>query len=76
MIEAKPWYKSRTIIFNAIMAMLVSAEASFSILQTVLPANWYGILSFALTVGNVVLRVITTSPVTSPVKRINSGGKQ
>ena len=63
MIASKPWYKSKTIIFNTLMAALMAAEVNIGMLQAVLPANWYGIISFTLTVGNVILRVITTGPV-------------
>lgn len=65
MTLSKPWYKSKTIIFNAVMTVMLAAEASFGMLEAALPANWFGIISFALTMGNVVLRVITTGPVTA-----------
>ena len=56
----KPWYKSKTLWFNTIVAALVALEASFSILQPLVPANVYAVLSVVLTVGNAALRVITT----------------
>jgi hypothetical protein len=61
--EIKPWYKSKTIMFNLIMSALVSAEQSFPLLQAFLGDSTYGILLFTLTIGNVVLRSITTSGV-------------
>ena len=56
----KPWYKSKTIWFNAIIAGLVALEASFSAMQGFLPANVYGIAVTVLAVGNAMLRIVTT----------------
>jgi hypothetical protein len=56
----KSWYKSKTIWFNIIVAGLVALEASFSMLQPLLPANSYGVLATILAIGNAVLRVIST----------------
>lgn len=57
----KPWYKSKTIWFNIVVASLVALEASFSMLQPMLPINTYGILATVLAVGNAILRVISTT---------------
>jgi hypothetical protein len=59
----KKWYRSKTILFNALMATLIALEASLSQLSSVIPANWYGILATVLAVGNAFLRVITNSGV-------------
>lgn len=59
----KPWYKSKILWFNAVVAALVALEASFSILQPLIPANVYAVLSVVLTVGNAALRVITTQAI-------------
>lgn len=59
----KSWYRSKTIIFNIIMSALVSAEQSFPLLQAFLGESTYGVLLFTLTIGNVVLRSITTTGV-------------
>lgn len=56
----KPWWLSRTLWFNALCAMLAAAEAGFGLLQPVLPINLYALLSFALPVGNALLRVLTS----------------
>lgn len=58
----KPWWRSRTLWFNGICATLASAEASFGLLQPLLPVNAYAVLAFALPLGNAVLRVLTTAP--------------
>lgn len=57
--------KSRTMWFNAIIAGLLALEPVFGLLQTVLPGNIYAWASITLTVGNSILRVLTTQPLTS-----------
>lgn len=61
----KPWWQSRTLIFNALCAALATAEASFNMLQPLLPVNVFAILAFALPVGNAALRLITTTGVSA-----------
>lgn len=56
----KKWWQSKTVWFNALMAVATAAEASFSLLKDALPVNAYAVLSFALTVGNVLLRFTST----------------
>ncbi len=51
--------KSKTIWFNTIVGMLIAAEPALSLLQPLLGASTYGIVSFVLIVGNVGLRTIT-----------------
>ena len=53
--------RSRTIWFNSIIAGLAALEPVFGLLQSFLPGNVYAYLTIALTVGNAVLRVITTT---------------
>lgn len=60
----KPWYKSKTIIFNIVVSALVALEATFSALQGLLPANVYAVAVVVLAIGNSVLRIITTQGVT------------
>ena len=59
----KPWYKSRTIIANALVAALLAFEAVTGLLQPFLPANIYVVIAVALPVINAVLRIITSQPV-------------
>jgi hypothetical protein len=59
----KKWYQSKTIVFNIAMSALMSAEQSFPLLQAFLGESTYGILLFGLTIGNVILRSITTTGV-------------
>lgn len=56
----KPWWRSRTLWFNALCAVLLAAETSMGSLQVLLPGNVYAGLSFALIVGNAALRVVTS----------------
>lgn len=51
--------KSKTVWFNVITGMLIAAEPALHLLQPVLGASTYGIVSFVLIVGNVALRTIT-----------------
>ena len=60
----KPWYTSKTIIVNAIVAALVALETGTGLLQAYLPANFYTIIAVGLPVVNAVLRVITTTALT------------
>ena len=57
----KPWYTSKTIIVNAIVAAMVALEAGTGLLQPHLPGNFYAIIAVGLPVVNAVLRVITTT---------------
>jgi len=59
----KPWYHSKTIWFNIIMAGLGTLEASANIVQPFVPGNIYGWGLLVLTVGNAMLRIITAQGV-------------
>lgn len=56
----KPWYKSKTLWFNAIIAALAALESSAHLVQPYLPGNAYGYGLMLLTVGNAALRIVTT----------------
>lgn len=51
--------KSKTMVFNAVVAGLAALEASFSLLQPFVPGDVYAWFTVALIVGNKVLRVYT-----------------
>ena len=55
----KPWYKSRTLWFNALALALAAAELQLNVLRGVLPGGVYAWLAFVLPVGNAALRLIT-----------------
>jgi hypothetical protein len=59
----KPWYKSKTIIFNLIVAILIAIEASFTLFQDVLPATVYAVLATILAIGNAILRVLSNTSI-------------
>jgi hypothetical protein len=52
-------------VFNAIIAGFAALEASFSLLQPFVPGDVYAWFTVALIVGNKILRVITTQPLSS-----------
>ncbi len=56
----KPWYKSKTLWVNIVVAVLASLEATTGLLQPYLPQHWYVAVAVGLPVANVVLRIITT----------------
>ncbi len=56
----KPWYKSKTLWINIVVAVLASLEATTGLLQPYLPQHWYVAVAVGLPVANVVLRIITT----------------
>ena len=62
----KPWWKSRTLQFNALVAALVAAEAGTGFLQPVLPVNFYTAIAVGLPIINAVLPVITSQAPTPP----------
>lgn len=55
----KPWWRSRTLQLNALVAALVALEAGTGLMQDVLPVNFYTAIAVALPVINAVLRVVT-----------------
>jgi hypothetical protein len=59
-LQMKPWYKSKTILFNTFMAALVALEAVSGLLQPLLPVNVYTAIAVSLPVVNAILRVITS----------------
>ena len=60
----KKWFsrviRSKTLWFNAIVAALAALEGAFSLLQPFVPGNVFAWLTITLTVGNAILRVLTT----------------
>jgi hypothetical protein len=59
----KPWYTSKTIWVNIMVAVLASLEATTGILKPYLPDYWYVFLAVGLPVINIVLRIVTTQPI-------------
>lgn len=59
----KPWWQSKTLWFNAIVAGLAAVEANAHLVQPYLPGNVYGWGMMLLTCGNAVLRLVTAQGV-------------
>ena len=59
----KPWYKSKTLIVNAIAAALLALEASVGLIQPHLQSDFYAAFALGLAMVNAVLRVITSKPI-------------
>jgi hypothetical protein len=59
----KPWWQSKTLWFNAILAGLAALEANAGLIQPYLPGNVYGWGMMLLTCGNAVLRLVTSQGV-------------
>ncbi len=65
-MDAKPWWKSRTLWVNFFFAALTAVEANMGLLREHLGAAGYvGALSVVVGV-NAVLRTITSQPITLP----------
>lgn len=61
----KPWYASRTLWFNLAAAIAGALEASTAVVRETLlvdQAAVWGAYCLVVTVGNAVLRVLTTTP--------------
>ena len=59
----KPWWQSKTLWFNAVVAGLAALEANAHLVQPYLPGNVYGWGMMLLTCGNAVLRLVTAQGV-------------
>ena len=60
----KPWWQSKTLWVNAVVAALAALEAGTGLLQPFVPANFYALIALCLPVVNAVLRVVTTQGLT------------
>ena len=69
MNNIKIWFdrviRSRTLWFNAVVAGLAALEGVFGLLQAFIPGNVFAYLTVILTVGNAILRVLTTTALES-----------
>lgn len=63
MANLKPWYKSKTMLFNIAIGGLASLEPVFPLLRPMLGESYYPVLMVLLTTGNGILRAITTQGV-------------
>lgn len=61
---SKPWYKSRTIWFNALAGGLTAVVTNLDVLRGDLPSWAYLLALLIFNVANIILRSFTTVPVT------------
>ena len=54
--------RSKTLMFNILIAVMGVGEAAFGFLQPYIAGNVYGYGMALLTVGNAIIRVYTTQP--------------
>jgi hypothetical protein len=66
--SSKPFWKSKVLWFNILVAALAAGEASLHFIQPNIPMNVYGIIAVVLAVGNSILRVISTATLTKGIK--------
>lgn len=60
-MNSKPWWRSKTLWFNALVLMLAAAEVQLQVLKDVLPGGLFAWLAFVLPIGNAALRLITNA---------------
>ena len=63
MMNKKPWYKSKIVWFNALVAVGTAAEASMHILANSFSPEVYFGLVLAIAAVNVVLRFATSAEI-------------
>ena len=71
-LPVKPWWRSKTIWFNALTALLMAidvAAANLGLLQPLVPPKYWPLVVAAVTLGNLWLRAITNYRVS-----LRSGG--
>lgn len=64
MKDAKPWYKSKTLWFNALVAAMATAEAMSGILRDELSPLVYVFAMMIVAAVNMGLRSVTERPIT------------
>ena len=62
--EEKPWWKSKTMLFNMAAAALIALEMNLPSLQGMIDPPTYAYMLMGVNVVNVVLRFVTKAPVT------------
>lgn len=57
--------RSKTMMFNLLVAGMAAFEGAFTVLQPYVGGNVYAYLTIGLTVGNALLRVVTNEPLSN-----------
>lgn len=68
----KPWWHSKTVWFNFIVAGCLIAEGNIEQLQGLLPANTYKVIAFGLPIVNIWLRGLATQGLSFKPRMPNS----
>lgn len=55
-------HKSKTLIFNTLQAVLIGVEMNFHLLQEQVGTDAYGYWMLGIVTANIVLRQLTTQP--------------
>ena len=63
---AKPWYRSKTIWFNAAVVVFGALAANQEQLRPLLSAQAYSVLGMVVGLVNTMLRLVTTQPIQPP----------
>lgn len=58
--NTKPWYRSRTLWFNAAAAVLLVIEQQLGLIKPIMGAETYAAFALAVMSINAVLRVVTS----------------
>lgn len=61
----KPWYRSKTIIFNLLATVLAFVATALPQLETLMTPKVFIVFSVVVGIANVGLRFITTQPLTT-----------
>lgn len=75
----KSMWKSKTVWFNlvALLPMVFDAVASSTALfQPIVPEKWWPVFLAVVTVGNLILRKVTSQPLGTPAKDDDAAPKQ
>lgn len=63
-VEEKPWWRSKTMLFNIAVGVLLALELNLPNLQGFIDPEKYAYLLMVVNLVNVALRFISKSPVT------------
>ena len=71
--EPKPWYESKTIWFNLIIAAMTMATAATPSLEPLMTPEVYGVLATGVAFINAILRLVTGKPIKGSEKVDGNG---
>lgn len=58
-MQAKKWWKSKTLWFNIVSGVLLALESNMQLIQQAMGENVYLVMLLVNIVGNAVLRALT-----------------